>query len=173
MQFELISRAELDKVRASSAAGSGGPWAQWYDEMARKTVVRRLCKYLPYSPELEHAVRVATDADANGPELNTPPQAHRLTAAAEEEGPDFVALIAGARTSVQLGNVANQIGKATLDPEIKRSLADAMKARKAEIARPQPMPPTAAVTPHNEETGELEPSGDNPADYDRQPGEEG
>jgi hypothetical protein len=32
--------------------------------MARKSAVRRLCKYLPYNPQLEKALEKATEADA-------------------------------------------------------------------------------------------------------------
>jgi recombinational DNA repair protein RecT len=38
---------------------------QWYDEMARKSSVRRLCKYLPYMPELEYAIEKATAAESH------------------------------------------------------------------------------------------------------------
>jgi hypothetical protein len=38
-------------VRAVSRSKNSGPWTQWWDEMARKTVVRRLSKYLPLSAE--------------------------------------------------------------------------------------------------------------------------
>jgi recombination protein RecT len=63
-QVEVLTKRELDKVRGSSAASSGGPWGSWFEEMARKTAVRRLCKYLPYTDELERAIEAATDAEA-------------------------------------------------------------------------------------------------------------
>jgi recombination protein RecT len=44
---EVMSRAEIEKVRAVSRAKGSGPWVQWWDQMARKTVLRRLSKYLP------------------------------------------------------------------------------------------------------------------------------
>ena len=63
-QFEVMSRAEIEQVRKKSKAGSSGPWVEHWDEMAKKTVLRRLCKLLPSSIELVRAVAMdeATDA---------------------------------------------------------------------------------------------------------------
>lgn len=49
-QFEAMSKQDVDAIRARSRA-KGGPWETDYNEMARKTVVRRLCKYLPLRAE--------------------------------------------------------------------------------------------------------------------------
>lgn len=48
---EVMSKREIEKVRESSRAKDGGPWTKWYEEMARKTVIRRLSKYLPQSTD--------------------------------------------------------------------------------------------------------------------------
>lgn len=62
---EVMTRAELDKVQKSSKANrSDSPWAQWPDEMRRKTVIKRLCKLIPCSPQLAQAIQM--DNDANG-----------------------------------------------------------------------------------------------------------
>lgn len=61
-QIEVLWRRDIDKIRKSSASANG-PWATWYDEMARKSAVRRLCKYLPFDPILERALEAATDSD--------------------------------------------------------------------------------------------------------------
>lgn len=84
-QIEIVWKRDLDKIRAMGA--EKGPWSIWYDEMARKTAVRRLCKYLPYDPLLERALEAATDAEAEEPigrdvlpepAIEKPPQAKRL-----------------------------------------------------------------------------------------------
>ena len=62
-QFEVMSRAEVEKVRKQSKAGSSGPWVTHFDEMAKKTVIRRLFKYLPVSIEAARAVEVDERAD--------------------------------------------------------------------------------------------------------------
>lgn len=56
IQFEVMSRADVEKVRAQSKAGGNGPWVSHFEEMAKKTVIRRLFKYLPVSIELQQAV---------------------------------------------------------------------------------------------------------------------
>ena len=61
-QIEVLTRADIDKIRNSSASKSG-PWLTWYEEMARKSAVRRICKFLPYDPILERAIELATAAE--------------------------------------------------------------------------------------------------------------
>jgi len=63
-QCEIMSRAQIDKIKASSKAADFGPWKTHYDEMARKTVLRRLCKFLPLSPEIQRQVSSEELADA-------------------------------------------------------------------------------------------------------------
>ena len=56
--FEVMTKAEIDAVRRTSAAGKSAysPWNNFYDEMAKKTVVRRLSKYLPLSVDSQQAI---------------------------------------------------------------------------------------------------------------------
>lgn len=63
VQFEVMSRAEIEDIRSQSKAGKGGPWCTHWDEMAKKSVVRRLFKYLPVSIEAVRAVEVDEKAD--------------------------------------------------------------------------------------------------------------
>lgn len=57
-QFEVMSRAEIEAVKAK--AKSNKIWNSYPEEMAKKTVIRRLFKYLPVSIE---ALEI-TNADA-------------------------------------------------------------------------------------------------------------
>lgn len=57
-QFDYMTVEEIAKIRDRSKAKDSGPWITDYDAMAMKTVVRRLCKYLPVSIELQTAVRL-------------------------------------------------------------------------------------------------------------------
>ena len=63
--FEVMRRAEINKVRQTSQTGAlgktdrqgkpippKGPWVDWFAEMARKTVMRRHSKTLPMSGDL-------------------------------------------------------------------------------------------------------------------------
>lgn len=70
IQVEVVTRADLEKIRDTSAA-KNGPWVDWPDEMCRKSAVRRLCKYLPYDDALDQAIEVSTRVDA--PELPEAP----------------------------------------------------------------------------------------------------
>jgi recombination protein RecT len=55
-QFDVMSKAEVEKIRKRSRAADSGPWVTDYDSMAKKTVVRRLCKFLPKSTELAQVI---------------------------------------------------------------------------------------------------------------------
>lgn len=51
--LEVMNFDEIEQVRKVSRAAGNGPWVQWWGEMARKTVMRRLSKRLPMSTDLE------------------------------------------------------------------------------------------------------------------------
>jgi recombination protein RecT len=63
-QVEYMTVEEIMKVRDSSKAKNDGPWQTHFEEMAKKTVVRRLFKYLPVSIEALTAVGLDERADA-------------------------------------------------------------------------------------------------------------
>lgn len=54
--FEVMSKTDIDKIRVN--ARSGETWKKHYGEMARKTVVKRLCKYLPVSTKFLEALEI-------------------------------------------------------------------------------------------------------------------
>lgn len=56
--FEVMSKAEVDAIRGRSRAKDDGPWVSDYPMMGRKTVLKRLCKFLPQSPELQAAIEL-------------------------------------------------------------------------------------------------------------------
>lgn len=63
-QFEVMHVDDIERIRKGSRAGKSGPWVQHWEEMAKKTVIRRLFKMLPCSVELVRAVAVDEQADA-------------------------------------------------------------------------------------------------------------
>lgn len=78
---EVMSWQQIEKVRNVSMAKSG-PWNEWPDEMARKSVIRRLSKRLPMSTDREYSAdsrlqtaieRVDELTDLNSPRLNEVP----------------------------------------------------------------------------------------------------
>lgn len=54
-QYEVMSVEDVNKIRARSRTSGSGPWVTDYEEMAKKTVFRRLRKWLPISPEIRNA----------------------------------------------------------------------------------------------------------------------
>jgi recombination protein RecT len=54
---EVMTRDQIEKVRAVSKAANEGPWVNWFEEMARKTVIRRIAKRLPMSTDVERVLR--------------------------------------------------------------------------------------------------------------------
>lgn len=61
-QFEVMSRAEVEAVRAK--AKSKNIWNNYFEEMAKKTVIRRLFKYLPVSIEALQITNVDAKREA-------------------------------------------------------------------------------------------------------------
>lgn len=57
-QTATMTKDEVDAIRKRSRSGNNGPWVTDFNEMARKTSIRRLCKLLPLSSEIaEHIDR--------------------------------------------------------------------------------------------------------------------
>jgi len=62
-QVEFMYKNEIDKIRSRSKSTGQSPWDTDYEEMAKKTVIRRLFKYLPISIEMQRAVALDEAAD--------------------------------------------------------------------------------------------------------------
>jgi recombination protein RecT len=50
-QADCMTSDEVEAVRKTSKAAKSGPWVNHWDEMAKKTVFRRLSKWIELSPE--------------------------------------------------------------------------------------------------------------------------
>lgn len=61
--FEWMSLADVDKIRARSKASNNGPWVTDYEQMVRKTLIRRMANYLPMSIELSNAIQIGDAAE--------------------------------------------------------------------------------------------------------------
>lgn len=70
LQWELMWKREVDAIRKRSRASASGPWVTDYEEMAKKTVLRRLCKMLPASVELQQAVAMDERAEIGLPPID-------------------------------------------------------------------------------------------------------
>jgi recombination protein RecT len=64
VQFEVLTRAQIEEIRDNSQGyktavrynRTDSPWISHFTEMAKKTAIRRLFKYLPVSIEIQRAV---------------------------------------------------------------------------------------------------------------------
>lgn len=50
--IEVMTKADIDKVKAASKTSGYGPWVDWYDRMGCKAVTHRLCRRLPNASEM-------------------------------------------------------------------------------------------------------------------------
>jgi recombination protein RecT len=67
VQVEVMSRAQVEAIRARSRSGTNGPWVTDWEEMAKKTVFRRLAKWLPLASErFEKALEMDNDDYVDG-----------------------------------------------------------------------------------------------------------
>lgn len=64
-KFHVMSRQEIDRVRGASKASDSGPWVDWYDQMALKTVIKRGLKTVPMNPNSAEARRLAMAIEAD------------------------------------------------------------------------------------------------------------
>lgn len=82
---DVMSRDDIESIRRRSRSANTGPWVTDWNEMAKKTVFRRLSKWLPLSPEF----RDALDKDQDVLDIEaTPPRpslASKLAPAADPE----------------------------------------------------------------------------------------
>lgn len=69
-KYEVMSKKQVDAVRARSRASQNGPWVTDYNEMAKKTVFKRLSKWLPVTPDLQAAIDKDDEEYANKHERN-------------------------------------------------------------------------------------------------------
>lgn len=55
-RIEVMTREQVDGIRARAKAGKSGPWVTDYSEMARKTVLKKICKTLPLAVSVQSAI---------------------------------------------------------------------------------------------------------------------
>lgn len=63
VSFDWMSIDDIEKVRKSSRASNNGPWVDWWEEMAKKTVIKRHAKLLPLSDESRDIINLDNAQD--------------------------------------------------------------------------------------------------------------
>jgi recombination protein RecT len=128
---EVMTVADVERVRNVSRAKGAGPWVSWWSEMARKTVIRRLAKRLPMSTDLDQVIRrddelVELEGVRGGPQADARPSlADRLNAGASGSAggfsPEFVAAeIDGERADADGVFPDDRAGGDTIDAQWER-----------------------------------------------------
>lgn len=54
--YDVMSRAQVEAIRAAAPSRDSDAWKKHFDEMCKKTIVRRLAKRLPQTPQLLDAM---------------------------------------------------------------------------------------------------------------------
>lgn len=119
-QFEVMSKREVDEVKAKSQGKNASPWNDYYDEMARKTVVRKLFKWLPCSVEMQKAVSLDEQQEIGNQNIKA--------AASEEFDMDFVIDAEPVDKDQDLKDIIEK-NKKQLDPETGEVLPDDLQSR--------------------------------------------
>ena len=65
VQFDRQSKADMDKLMATTQSGGRyGPWKDSYEQMGRKSMIRRLFNYLPTSIEMQQAITLDSTGES-------------------------------------------------------------------------------------------------------------
>lgn len=107
IEREVMTWQEIQKVRAMGAGA--GPWQSWPDEMARKTVIRRLYKRLPSSTEMDRYLNAVPVVERElSPTIADQLQHAALPDPASYESSTFH-LITDARLAISEAETAEQV----------------------------------------------------------------
>lgn len=82
-KFEVMTKSEIDAIRARSKAKNSGPWVTDYGAMARKTVLKRIAAWLPLKPSTRAALERDTLREIGGFEQETEEVAPRAASLKE------------------------------------------------------------------------------------------
>ena len=111
--IEVMTKADIDKVKNASKTSGFGPWVDWYDRMGCKAVMHRLCRRLPNASEIvqmcEQGMNMAFDPTTEK-DITPPPS--------EDYGMKLVNLFADKPADKYLPWLAKKLGHDVL------SLAD-------------------------------------------------
>ena len=80
VDFEVMSREEIEFTRSKSKAPNSPAWREWWGEMAKKTVMKRLAKRLPMDAESRERKMIERDDDDFEVKLKAPTKAEELRA---------------------------------------------------------------------------------------------
>jgi len=131
--FVAMSRKEVEKVRDSSKGyqaakkyNKESPWDTDFSAMGLKTAIRRLCKWLPKSPEL--ATALALDDNAGRQNLNVDDAAAGVfTPVVDEETGEIVEVSDGGKTGNSGATAPTEASQSATELGVTAKVVDAMK----------------------------------------------
>ena len=89
VQFVVMSVEDVQEHKARfSRSAENGPWVDNKEEMAKKTCLRKLCKYIPASVELQKAVMLDELSESGIPQGLLPPHHIESSARIEDHSDD-------------------------------------------------------------------------------------
>lgn len=129
---ETMKVEEINKVRDTSKASKDGPWVNWYDEMAKKTILKRAFKQWPQTASnntgrerLEAVILASHDAEGLDDQSTTKPQqAERQNYSDEDFSKNFPKWEEAIRIGKQTANsvIAKVESKAALTSQQKTKI---------------------------------------------------
>lgn len=133
--FEPMSVGEVDFIRSLSKSASQGPWVDHYDEMAKKTVIRRHSKVMPMSVDKAQGFMRALQAQERAETGDDPDFSDVLETIGEDEAELGAAPRAAQLPASRTESLASKLG------------ADAPKSDPAAAPKPAPAdePPPGAL----------------------------
>lgn len=102
---DVIDLAELEKIRGKSMAytkSKSGPWVEWFEQMAKKALVKRASKMWPYTDrmdklhdviEQQNEIEGGYDMEGHAVQLVSAEQAENIRMAAADVEMDMPALL--------------------------------------------------------------------------------
>lgn len=90
-QTAVMTKSEIEAIRDKSKASGSTPWTQHFDEMAKKTAVRRLSKMMPLSSEIMD--QVTRDDEYAGMRNVTPPTPNITLPKFEPQNAEFLEVL--------------------------------------------------------------------------------
>ncbi|MBR0693610.1 recombinase RecT [Bradyrhizobium lablabi] len=118
IEVEVLKPADIEKIRSVSRSKDKGPWVDWWEEMAKKSAIRRLSKRLPLNTDIDDLIR-RDDALYDFDQARTDAQDRGHTSLVSKL--DMLSLPAGSAPTIahdpETGEVTEQTNSAASRPQ--------------------------------------------------------
>lgn len=116
LDYEVMTLADVQKIKARSKAGNSGPWVSDFDEMAKKTTIRRMSKRWDLAPEVTEIIDSEDDTPGfskpkapsfSGPDMGLPELPQETTPEPQKE-PEPGKVVELPKDAVQTAKVSDK-----------------------------------------------------------------